>query len=272
MPRRERDRSQEVLMRDFREPYINKATVAAIQAVFNRTRLSHQGWEPRQMYGRIDQRRVWRNDAFGNVDIFRERRLPSPTKLNVHLLVDASGSMGGGRICRAQDMVGTLIDAFKRIPTIRVHVWEHNATGSGCNIYRLYEPGKVNKLNTMLFNIAGGNADGFALQWIGDRALKSRRPDEQTLVIIISDGLPSVAGTGADITIPKTEQSAFVSSELRRKGCSVMGIAIAADKATHADMYGDRSTVGFDGDWNKLRRDIGATFGRVLADEDRKGR
>ena len=49
--REERDRSREVLTYEDRKPYINKATVAGIQTVFNRTRLSHQTWESRQLHG-----------------------------------------------------------------------------------------------------------------------------------------------------------------------------------------------------------------------------
>ena len=69
-----------------RKPYINAATAAGIQTVFNRTRLSHQSWEARQLSGRLDGRQAWRNDARGSIDIFRDRRLPSPTKLDVRLI------------------------------------------------------------------------------------------------------------------------------------------------------------------------------------------
>ena len=47
----------------YREPYIDKATSAGIQTVFNRTRLSHQTWQSRQLHGRLDGRQAWRNDA-----------------------------------------------------------------------------------------------------------------------------------------------------------------------------------------------------------------
>ena len=131
MARKERDRSNEVLSYVDRKPYINAATAAGIQTVFNRTRLSRQSWESRQLAGRLDGRQAWRNDARGSIDIFRDRRLPSPTRLDVYILVDSSGSMYGGRICRAQDMAGTLVDAFKRIPTVRVHVYQLEASGGG---------------------------------------------------------------------------------------------------------------------------------------------
>jgi len=56
-----------------REPEVNAAVVASIQTVFNRSRLSRAGWQSRLPEGRIDGRQVWRTDANGATDIFRER-------------------------------------------------------------------------------------------------------------------------------------------------------------------------------------------------------
>jgi len=263
--RKERDRSNEVLSYVDRKPYINAATAAGIQTVFNRTRLSRQSWESRQLAGRLDGRQAWRNDARGSIDIFRDRRLPSPTRLDVYILVDSSGSMYGGRICRAQDMAGTLVDAFKRIPTVRVHVYQHEASGGGTtNIYRVYEPGdSLDGLTKMLHNIGGGNADGFALEAVGMKAAAAKRPDTKSLVIMVSDGLPSVNGIGATGNI--LDHSKLVTQNLKRKGVDVMAVAIAGDKRAHEEMYGKGSSVLFTGDWNELDRSFGAVFGKVLA-------
>jgi len=264
MARKERDRSHEVVRYESRKPYINKATAAGIQTVFNRTRLSHQTWEARQMAGRLDGRQAWRNDARGSIDIFRDRRLPSPTKLDVHILVDSSGSMSGDRICRAQDMAGTLVDAFKRIPTIRVHVYQHHATQGVTSVFRVYEPGdSLDGLNHMPEKIAGGNADGFALEAVGMRAALQKRPDTKSMVIMISDGLPSVNGVGATGDI--LDHSKLVTQTLKRKGVDVMAVAIAGDKRAHELMYGEGSSVLFTGDWNELNRNLSAVFGKALA-------
>jgi len=259
-----RDRSNEVVSYDTRKPYINKATAAGIQTVFNRTRLSHQTWESRQLAGRLDGRQAWRNDARGSIDIFRDRRLPSPTKLDVHILVDSSGSMHGGRICRAQDMAGTLVDAFKRIPTVSVHVYQHHAVHGVTTVLRVYEPGdSLDGLNRMPLQIAGGNADGFALEAVGLRAASMKRSDTKTLVIMVSDGLPSVEGTGATGNI--LDHSTLVTQNLARKGVQVMAVAIAGDNRAHEQMYGKGSSVTFTGDWNELNRSFAAVFGKALA-------
>jgi Mg-chelatase subunit ChlD len=247
-----------------RTPYIDAATVAAVQTTFNRTRLSHQRWEGRQLQGRIDQRFVWRNTAKGDVDIFKERRLPSPTKLDVHLLVDASGSMMGARACRAQDMAATLVDAFKRIPTIRVHVWQHHALNGQTTIVRVFEPGMpADKIRKMTSNSGGGNADGFALEAVGMRAVSQQRPDTKSMVIVISDGLPSVTGVGATADIH--EHSKMVADTLRKKGVEVIAVAIAGSDKRHRQMYGNDKCVLFEGDWSHLSRDFAGLFGKALA-------
>jgi len=256
------DRSHEVVRYGHREPYVHGGTVASIQTVFNRMRLSHTGWARRELHGRLDGQQAWRYDARNQVDIFRERRMPSPTKLNVHLLLDASGSMSGERACRAQDLAGTFVEAFKRIPTVRIHVYQHNAN-QVANVYRVFKPGMSTvKLNTMLGNIGGGNADGFALQAIGQVVTAHQRRDEQDLIIVISDGLPSVTGAGATGNI--IDHSTLVTQNLHRKGVMVMGVAIAGDVNAHRAMYGEDNVVGFSGDWGKLSRDFAAVFGAVL--------
>lgn len=266
--RKGKDRANEVLTFDVREPYVDVATVAAIQTVFNRTRLSHQNWESRQMSGRLDSRHAWRSDARGSVDIFRDRRLPSPTKLNVYLLVDASGSMLGDRACRAQDMAGTLVRAFERIPTVNLSVWQHNASGATASLYRVAERGMAPKLDHMLLNIAGGNADGFALEFVGQRAVQAARRDTKSIIIVISDGLPSVNGQGA--RAPILDHSALVARTLRSKDVDVMSVAIAGDTKAHAYMYGEGNVVSFQNDWAQLSRDFAAVFGKTLAGRDRQ--
>lgn len=257
------DRSQEVQRHTARVPYVHGGTVASIQTVFNRMRLSHTGWARRELHGRLDGQQAWRYDARNQVDIFRERRMPSPTKLNVHLLLDASGSMSGDRACRAQDLAGTFVEAFKRIPTVRIHVYQHNANQTA-NIFRVFKPGaNPKRLDNMLYNIGGGNADGFALMAIGQVVMGAMRPDESNLIIVISDGLPSVTGAGATGNI--LDHSTLVANTLRNKGVMVMGVAVAGDINAHRDMYGKDNVVGFSGDWGKLSRDFAATFGKVLS-------
>lgn len=291
-----------------RVPYVDTATVQSVQNAFARSRLSHRGWTPRQAEGRVDGRNVWRNDARGATDIFRERHSPSTTKVNVWLLVDVSGSMAGKdyvrgaramvpnpafdparegnvgyytqalvpdslgkRVNRAQDCAATLVAAFSRISTVTLRVWSHSAynseSGRGLKVHmrRWAEPGMP---PTAMYGLAGaagsGNADGFALKWFGDRALKAARPDERTVIVVISDGEPTEYDHSATNT-NLIEFSANVSADLRSRGATVLSISIAGDpKGDSARMYGAENIVPFTGDWEKLGRELGTLFGQAL--------
>ena len=263
-------RATESIAGRVREPYVDLGIVASIQTAFQRSRLSHMNWRSRQHQGRIDSRTCWRNDARGSVDIFKERANPSISKLNVWLLVDASGSMSGRRACRAQDFCATLVESFKRQPTVRLHVWQHNAvTEAGRHItqlHRVYDATK-NVLNTMLKNVGEGNADGFALAGLGNLAMADTRRDERTIIIVISDGAPTEHGIGAS-SHDLVSFSRNVSDDLRLKGVTVLSIAIAGNSAENANMYGPEWTVPFDehaaDPWGDLARDIGVLFGKAV--------
>ena len=171
----------------------------------------------------------------GSIDIFRERQQQSPTMLDVHLLVDASGSMSGDRACRAQDMAATLVDAFKRIPTVRVHVWQHNASSGTASVYRVYEPGmSLDGMTQMLNHIDGGNADGFALQAVGERA---REPSGQT-PSRWSSSSRRLAVSARGLVPPATSSTtARWSHSYSLEGCRCDGVAIAGDMpGTRADV------------------------------------
>jgi hypothetical protein len=253
-----------------REPVVNPAVVASIQTTFNRSRLSRQGWQSRLLEGRVDGRQVYRNDAKGALDIFRERNAPTITKVNLWVIIDSSGSMNGTKIDRAQDLAGTLVSAFQRIPSVRLQVWQHNAMGDGdCNLYRVYAPG-VNKIKQMRSNVGGGNADGFALQAIGDLALKAGRPDERTIVWMISDGLPSAKGTGST-RHDLANHSTIVCATLRAKGLTIIATAIEGFNKDFVQMYSPewimqfKTSIPADKAWIDLGQQTGAIVGRALA-------
>lgn len=258
----------EVVQHMKREPYVDGPTVASIQTTFQRSRLSHQSWSSRLMEGRLDSRHAFRNDARGVVDIFKDRKAQSATRLDVWLLVDASGSMGGAKACRSQDVVATMVEAFKRIPTVNLHVWQHNASQS-VELYRVYERNVGSTADEMLLHVLGGNADGFALQAIADRAVRDVRRDTKVLVIVLSDGLPSVHGRGATNYDIKGH-STIVAEGMRRKGVSVMAVAIDGPTTAHAEMYGAENVVPFNRasptKWGDFARALAGTFGRLLRD------
>lgn len=246
-----------------RTPNVDPVVAATVGNVYSRTRLSHKGWKTRELHGRLVARDLYRFKAKQEVDLFRNRKMAAPTALNVHLLVDASGSMYGRNAMNAQDVCATLVHAFKRIAAVRVNVWQHNAADN-VNLYKVYEHGGVDRLNEMLNNVGGGNADHFALRAVGEIAAKTARPDEVTLVIVVSDGLPSVGANDAtnhDLVAGTNR----VIGALRKQGVWVMSVAIEPGiGAKNAAMYGEDNVVPFNGNYSDLARSFGAVFGHVL--------
>jgi nitric oxide reductase activation protein len=265
--------------RDNRQPNVKPAVVAAIRAAFDAARVGKRGWEYRTREGRLDTRNVWRNDATGTRDIFKFRDFPSPPALNVHVLVDASGSMhaydghtderghGLTRWESAQDLSATLVESFSRVSSVTMNVWQFSTHGYTTRLNNVFRPGR-NWLHKMGANVGGGNADAFALRAVGNRAIETSRPDERPVVIVISDGAPtdtgrnSQEGSGHLALVGHSQQ---VTADLRAKGAIVMAVSIVGDKSLSTAMYGAEGTIEFDGDWNHLGVEFGRIFGRNLA-------
>lgn len=253
-----------------RKNQIDAATVASIQTVFQRSRLSRNGWQRRLLEGRVDSHNAWRSDR-GQVDIFKDRRAQSPTVVNLWLLVDASGSMHGNKAESAADISATFVEAFKRIPSVKLRVWQHDFEygETAVNLYRIFDPAhrSLDRFQTMHGNGLQGNADGFALAAIGQMALREARNGEKTLIIVISDGQPTDHAKNAT-NYDLLQFSHTVSEDLRRKGAQVYCVAIEKAKSYAYSMYGEENVVPFHyGDpraWSDLARDLAAMLGRTL--------
>lgn len=253
---------------------VDPATVASVHTIFSRSRLAHNAWKSRRFEGRCEGRNVWRSDAQGAIDIFRDRRGVSPTVVNVWLLVDASGSMGGSysgsKASHAQDISATLAEAFKRVQSVKLRVWQHDYdyAQSAVILHRVYEPGmSLSAIDGMAENGSRGNADGFALHAIGEMALKQSRPGERVMIIVISDGEPTDHGVGAT-NRDLVQHSWTISEGLRRKGVDVLCVAIEREVSYTYSMYGEANVVPFKygqpSAWNDLARGLANLFGKTL--------
>jgi len=295
-------------------PAVDAGTVQAVRLAFQRQRTGRRNWETRQTAGRIDPRNVWRNDATQMTDIFRDRRAPGATKVNVHLLVDSSGSMDWPdrpvteadraywkntpignkhwprgikrRIERATDISATLTEAFRSIPTVRVSVTLHTAQFHGdadITLYKVVESGRgAENIPSMVKMADGGNGDGYAIKHVVDLLRKESRSDEVSLLIVISDGLPSWLADRDPNTwysLPLDQQAlandgtALVFNavnEARERGVRVLSVAIA-DGINQSGMYGKDNVIPFDCEsddnpWGRLAVTFGAALGDTLAE------
>jgi len=277
--------------RYYHEPTVHAAVVAAVRTAFVRSRTSPRGWAHRLDEGRLDPRNVWRQQATARTDIFRDRLAPGATKVNVHILVDGSGSMTSGdqhnedgsaatRIEKAIDIAATLTDAFRGQPTVRLNVWMHN-TASQFGEVALWPiitngQGRQN-VGHMAGAVGGGNGDGYAIKWVGEKVRRSHRKGEVDLLIVVSDGLPSWLSANRDLGRYNYQTGSYdgvgnngvalvfnAVQELRERGTRVLSIAITPND-NFAEMYGEDNVIPFTGDWAELAVNIGKALGDTLA-------
>ena len=242
----------------------DKQAQGALRAAFTSRRTARDNRNVARS-GRVSGHRAYRVAA-GFDTVFTRRDGVSPDRLDIHLLVDASGSMssratsrgwgttGPKRVTQASQMAANIVEALQALPYVRLHVWAHN-TAIGAVLHDVWdsrrgEPvGRIGGITT-----AGGNKDGTVIAGLATRIVKERGNREQSVLVVISDGAPC-------------EDEARVrdaAASARKAGVGVVSVAIAGGLTkTQEACYGADSVVPWTGDWDDLSRNIARIMGRL---------
>lgn len=148
-----------------------------------------------QREGEIDDDEIWRW-ATDDWRVFEERKIPHDPKARIGLLVDISGSMHGQKLNAAVKMARLFIEALTSIHGVTPYVWAHTGdiNEEGSNVYRIWEPGDDKSRLGLLHSLEhGNNYDGHAIAYVTKELAGRSMPDEQKMLIVLSDGLPSGA-------------------------------------------------------------------------------
>ena len=219
---------------------------AAVRNAFVRSRSGHTAVDRRQVRGSLDGRSLDRI-AMGDQRLFSRRTAPSPTPLNVWVLVDSSGSMGGEDIREAAVVAHALADASRSLQSVRMTVWGWS-DGRGPWATRMWSTGeRPEKVFRLVDLRLGGTPDASILSWAWRAILRDTRQGERPIIILASDGFGS--GRLPDI-VPAG----------RRHGVDIRGVAIGAS----VDEDGQRERFG-EGGYIRWGGHIGAAA-RPLAD------
>lgn len=145
--------------------------------------------------GGLDEEELWRW-ADQDYRVFNEEVIAARPQTQMSLLVDMSGSMYGHKLRTAQELAQLFIWALKDIEGVDTKVFGHTGdntarTGS-VDIYRLWEPGdsmtRLGLINTLPH---ANNYDGHAIAWCAKEILTRGQPEEQRIIIVLSDGYPA---------------------------------------------------------------------------------
>ena len=190
---------------------------------------------------RIESRNLFRNDG----KIFYKYNLPQDIpRLAIGILVDESGSMS----CNSRDVsaraAAIILYDFCHALGIPVCVYGHSTeypTGfygkEDVAIYSYAEFDSVDKKDAyrlMSIHARYNNRDAVPLRFVAERLRK--RPEEEKILILISDGQPAAHGYCG--TKP-CEELAFIKKEYDHKHIGFVAAAIGDDKEQIEKIYGD---------------------------------
>ena len=182
---------------------------------------------------RLNQHAFHRNDG----RIFCNTRLPTePINLAVGLLIDESGSMGGGdRITRARATAIVVHDFCEKLG-IPIMITGHTARSAHVDLFSYADFDSVDRndrYRLMDLSARCCNRDGAALRFAAEKLC--RYPSEVKMLIIICDGQPNdsgYSGTAAEADLRG------IKLEYSRKGVQIFAAAIGDDREKIERIYG----------------------------------
>jgi hypothetical protein len=151
----------------------------------------------RQKYGKIDKRMI-SSLGFGNENVFQYMETDSYKKANLHVSIDASGSMNGGKWTNTMTNVVALCKAVDMIQNLSIQVTFRTTSGEIPYIVMAYDSrsDKFSKVKQMFpsLNVGGTTPEGLCFEAIMKNFLGSNN-DMDSYFLNISDGEPYFGNT-----------------------------------------------------------------------------
>jgi hypothetical protein len=153
----------------------------------------------RQKVGRIDKRMI-SSLGFGNENVFKFSELDSYKKANLHISIDASSSMNGGKWCKTLTNAVSLCKAVDMIQNLSIQVtFRLTSSNNKPYIVMAYDStkDKFSKVKQMFGGLRanGTTPEGLCFEAIQKEFLPSNN-DMDSYFVNISDGQPYFPGQG----------------------------------------------------------------------------
>jgi len=176
----------------------------------------------RQLVGKMDKRMV-SSLGYGNEHVFFTREIDSFKKANLHISVDASGSMGGDKWRKTMINVVAMAKAVDMIPNLNIQISFRTTTGELPYIVLAYDSRvdkfiKVKQLFGYLYP-SGTTPEGLCFEAIMKQMVGSNS-DVDSYFLNISDGEPYFHGKGMSY------QGSSAAKHTRKMMKSIEGIGI----------------------------------------------
>jgi hypothetical protein len=146
----------------------------------------------RQKHGKIDRRMI-SSLGFGNENVFQYIETDSYKKVNLHISIDASGSMGGSKWSKTLTNVVALCKAVDMIQNLSIQVSFRTTSGNLPYIVMAYDSrtDKFSKVKQMFpaLNATGTTPEGLCFEAIMKNFLSANN-DMDSYFLNISDGEP----------------------------------------------------------------------------------
>ena len=154
----------------------------------------------RQKHGKIDKRMI-SSLGFGNENVFSYIEIDSYKKANLHISIDASGSMNGSKWSKTLTNVVALCKAVDMIQNLSIQVSFRTTSGNTPYIVMAYDSrtDKFSKVKQMFptLNAGGTTPEGLCFEAIMKNFLSANN-DMDSYFLNISDGEPYFGTSGFD--------------------------------------------------------------------------
>ena len=151
----------------------------------------------RQKHGKIDRRMI-SSLGFGNENVFQYMETDSYKKANLHISIDASGSMNGDKWNKTMTNVVALCKAVDMIQNLSIQVSFRTTSNGKPYIVMAYDSrsDKFSKVKQMFpaLNVSGTTPEGLCFEAIMDNFLPANN-DMDSYFLNISDGEPYFENT-----------------------------------------------------------------------------
>jgi uncharacterized protein with von Willebrand factor type A (vWA) domain len=204
----------------------------------------------RQKVGKIDKRMI-SSLGFGNENVFSFKEIDSFNKVNLHVSIDASGSMGGQEWQQAMTNVVALCKATDMIPNLDIQVTFRGDSDSKPYVVLAYDSrvDKFIKVKQLFPYLQPGGTTPESLCY--EAIMKYFVPSSNELdsyFVNISDGEPNFSNRENQYWgEPAVKHTRKMVNQLEGMGVKVLSYFVSdyqseRQKETFRDMYGNGST------------------------------